>query len=150
MWGVEGQAWSHSGIQAVGSCLPPTLGEPQLQKTVSPFTLPATEVTIPQSLSAGEQISPVRPCLFLGCCRSGQPDLGWPAEEVAGLWCELWWGWEMGVCRPQPDLVAQGQLLLFTPGPGRALPPGANGGRELGISGSSYHPSGTGRLLSPL
>ena len=49
----------------MGSHLPPTLGEPWLQRTVSPLTLPAIAVTIPQSLSAGEQITPVSPAFFL-------------------------------------------------------------------------------------
>ena len=40
----------------------------------------------------------------------------------------------------QPALVAQGQLLVFTPEPGRALLPEAGGGRRLDTSGSSQHP----------
>lgn len=68
-----------------GSCLPPTLREPWLQRTESPLT--ATEVITPQSLSTGQQIAPVSPSLFLGAAPPASPPWvggrgsGWALSE---------------------------------------------------------------------
>lgn len=72
-------------VQAAGSQLPPTLGEPWLQRTESPLTLPARCGRHPAITEHWRANIPRQAQPFSWLPPSGQPGLGWRAGCMARL-----------------------------------------------------------------